>query len=524
MKRARPKKSVFQKKMPETEIQTDREETAAEDLEETKSLDLQGIDQGQETASFEIPHAAETEQSEEQETELSEAEDTQKPEEEHRVTLEEKLEQKQAQKKKKHRQKLLILAASLATLLLTFVVVMGMSGFFQDSSADDEEITEEQVEPVDKSTGKINILILGVDKDGLRTDTMIVASYDLDAEKVNLLSIPRDTRMYVGSRYQKINAAHAITQSGKIKGPQGSIEAVTRLTAIPINYYVEFSFDAFKKAIDALGGIDFYVPRDMNYEDPVQDLYIHLKEGQQHLDGDKAEQLVRFRRYPEGDIARVRMQQEFLKAVAEQKLNSSIITKLPDLFTVLKDEIDTNFTLLDMTKYGANLMDLKAENVTMYQLPGAFGGAEYDASYWIADMPEVRTLVQDVFGYDAEKATNGPPGTKGEETKTKATAKATSKATSQPEKTKTPSKTAKPSNTPESTHHTKETVKPSHSATPAASHKATQTPTEAPAKTAEPTKAPTPKPTETPAKTEEPEKTPRPARPTAKPTQAPEEE
>lgn len=520
MKRARPKKSVFQKKMPEAEIQTDREETVAEDLEETKSLDLKGLDQGQETASFEIPHATEAEQPEEQETEASETENVPKPEEEHRVTLEEKLKQKQTQKKKKHRQKLLILAASLTTLLLSFVIVMGMSGFFQDSSADNEEITEEQVEPVDKSTGKINILILGVDKDGLRTDTMIVASYDLDAEKVKLLSIPRDTRMYVGSRYQKINAAHAITKSGKIKGPQGSIEAVTRLTAIPINYYVEFSFDAFKKAIDALGGIDFYVPRDMNYEDPVQDLYIHLKEGQQHLDGDKAEQLVRFRRYPEGDIARVQMQQEFLKAVAEQKLNSSIITKLPDLFTVLKDEINTNFTLLDMTKYGANLMDLKAENVTMYQLPGEFGGAEYDASYWIADMPEVRTLVQDEFGYDAEKATNGPPGSKGEETKTKATAK----ATSHPEKTKTPSKTAKPSNTPEKTHNTRETVKPSHSATPAASHKATQTPTNAPEKTAEPAKVPTPKPTEAPAKTEEPEKTPRPARPTAKPTQAPDKE
>ena len=228
-----------------------------------------------------------------------------------------------AVKAKKKTKKPLIFIVSLLTIAVIFVGALGFGGFFNTT---DEEVPEDNYTvPVDKGTGKINILLLGVDKDGLRTDTMILACYDLDANTVKLLSIPRDTRMYIGNKYQKINAAHAISEKGKIKGVQGSIEAVTRLTAIPINYYVEFSFDAFKHTIDALGGIDFDIPQNMNYEDPTQNLYIHLKKGFQHLDGDKAEQFVRFRSYPMGDIGRVEAQQAFIKALAEQKLNSGII-------------------------------------------------------------------------------------------------------------------------------------------------------------------------------------------------------
>lgn len=309
------------------------------------------------------------------------------------------------------KKRLLIGGISLAVIAAVFLVVLGISGIItgKDMQTEEDVITVDQLAPVDKASGKINVLLLGVDLEGLRTDTIIVASYDLDNDKVNILSVPRDTRMYIGSKYQKINAAHAISQKGSIKGPQGSIEAVTRLTGIPINYYVEFNFSTFRDVIDALGGIDFYVPRDMNYEDPVQDLYIHLKEGQQHLDGDKAEQLVRFRRYPEGDIARVRMQQEFLKAVAEQKLNASIIQKIPDLFKTFQENIKTNFTIVDVMKYLPNLNDLKTENITMYQLPGNYNDTDYGASYWICDMTKLRTLVSENFGYSAANATIHSP-------------------------------------------------------------------------------------------------------------------
>ncbi len=341
-----------------------------------------------------------------------------------------------------------IFLASFFTVILLFVVAVGFHGvLFPLINSDSSVIDESYVEPVDKATGKINVLILGVDGDRLRTDVIIVASYDLDAGTINMLSIPRDTRMYIGTRYQKINAAHSLTQNGKIKGPQGTIEAVTRLTGIPINYYVEFSFDAFKNTIDALGGVYFDVPQRMKYSDPAQDLYIDLQPGYQLLDGDKAEQFVRFRKYPLGDIARVQAQQNFFKALCEQKLNASILGSIPELYKTLQNDIDTNFTILDAMKYIPNLKELSSENIHMYQLPGDFSGPEYEASYWIANMTELKTLITDVFGYDSSEITNGVKGKsdpvtqnksqtttkQNSSTETKATAKPSSSQTSKSE-------------------------------------------------------------------------------------------
>ena len=329
------------------------------------------------------------------------------------------------------------LVAIIFVSVLAFCIsdLFGITSLFSDNSI---RITEDYMKPVDDVTGKINVLVLGVDKEGLRTDTIILASFDTDNNTVNMLSIPRDTRMYIGSRYQKINSAHAISKSGKIKGPQGTIEAVTRLTGIPVNYYVEFSFDAFEETIDALGGIYFDVPQNMKYRDPEQDLYINLVKGYQFLDGDKAEQLVRFRQYPEGDIKRLRVQQNFIKSVAEQKLNAGIITKLPDLYKALSENIKTNFRLSDMTKYASTLLKLDVNNITMHELPGEYSGSEYITSYWLADMDKLAVLVSETFGYDASEITTGKPGSKSDDdilAKDKKITETSDKKTSSSEKT-----------------------------------------------------------------------------------------
>ncbi|MCH5185520.1 MAG: LCP family protein [Oscillospiraceae bacterium] len=348
-----------------------------------------------------------------------------------------------------------VLGISLAVLLCTFFVAMGfgfssyMGHSLSPSPAvtDEPEITDDSLVPVDKATGKINILLLGVDVEGLRTDTIIVLSYDLDEGKVNMLSVPRDTRMYVGKKYQKINASHAITQSGNIKGPQGSIEAVTRLTGIPINYYVEFSFSAFRNTIDSLGGVYFDVPRDMNYEDPVQDLYIHLKKGYQLLDGDKSEQLVRFRRYAMGDIERVEMQQKFISALLEQKLRPETLKNLPALFEQWKNDIDTNLSIADMLKLIPNISDLSTENIKMYSVPGHYNDTDYGASYWIANMKELAALVETEFEYDASKITiHSPDGSSVSKDKktSSSSAGSSSEKTSQPK----PAETDTPSDSP----------------------------------------------------------------------------
>ena len=173
---------------------------------------------------------------------------------------------------RKLNKKLIIFMTAVVSVFFLFFLVLGFHSVLFPIINDvlDNNIAEDYVEPVDKATGKANVLLLGVDKDGLRTDTIIIASYDLDKNAVNMLSIPRDTRMYIGRQYQKINAAHALSQNGKMKGPQGTIEAVNRLTGIPINYYVEFSCEAFRNTIDALGGVEIDVPRRMKYSDGIQ--------------------------------------------------------------------------------------------------------------------------------------------------------------------------------------------------------------------------------------------------------------
>ncbi len=394
---------------------------------------------------------------------------------------------KKAKKRFLNKKRLTIFSISLVIIIVAFAIVMGIGGLF-GSIGDDSGI----VEPVDRETGKINMLIVGVDKSESLADTIMVASYNLDTDTVNILSIPRDTRMYIGSRYQKINASRAISKSGQKKGINGTIEAVTRLTGIPINYYVEFTFKAFRETIDALGGVEFDVPQNMNYEDPYQDLYIHLKKGMQTLDGEKAEQFVRFRRYPMGDIDRVSAQQAFMKALVEQKLNTSIIPRLPELYKTLQSNIRTNIKFTDVTKYIKNLSDLTSENVHMYALPGVANGTDYNSSYWIADMDELATLIQNTFGYDASKITiHSADGS----SRTKDVKKATSSpvVSLSPEITKSPS-VASPS--------------------PSSSPKATKGPTKAPSASAKPTKnpqtssSPTVKPEETKVPADKPSKAP----------------
>lgn len=333
-----------------------------------------------------------------------------------------------------------VFVISLLVLVVAFVAIMGFGGLF--SLEDDYfEDTEETVVQVDKGTGKINILVIGLDYDGTRTDTIMVASYDLDNNEVKVLSIPRDTRMYVGGSYQKINCAYAISKNGKKNGVNGTIEAVMRLTAIPIHYYVEFTFEAFRETIDALGGVDYDVPQNMNYDDPAQNLHIHLSKGFQHLDGDKAEQLVRFRKYPMGDIDRVAVQQDFIKELAKQKLNASIIGKVPDLFKVLQKDVKTNFKLTDMASYALNLADLSSESITAYSLPGMSDSISYGASYWICDMAQLKTLIEETFGYDASNITIHSPDGKSISKDVKKTITQPSEPTKKEETEKAPSKT-----------------------------------------------------------------------------------
>lgn len=370
------------------------------------------------------------------------------------------------------------LGICLAVLAVGLLAALGF-GFWE---TDEDGLTDDEIATVEIADGKINVLLMGVDEGGLRTDCIMIGSYDTENKKASLLSIPRDTRIYIGSKYQKVNAAHAIRSSGGgILGAQGTVEAVTRMTGIPINFYVELPFSAVEQCIDLMGPVTFEVP-DLHgdgvglvYDDPVQDLHINLKPGVQELSGEQCVHLLRYRKgnlingvrrtYAQGDMERIGVQQEFLKALVDQKLNASLILKLPAMFKQLSGSIKTNMSVKDVIKYSKYLTDFKAADLQCFSLPGAPQVID-GVSYWVCDIDQTKELIRTGFGYDAENITIDKAGKTSQSssgdsaTKTQKPASAAAQSTTKPVSSKSeapqieedePEKTAIPTKKPAST-------------------------------------------------------------------------
>jgi len=273
---------------------------------------------------------------------------------------------------------------------------------------------------------KTNVAVFGTDKDGLRTDVIFVATFDSKTKKIGLVSVPRDTRVTITSKMAeyakekgktinenfvcKINEVHAYAP--KDYRNEFSVMQLEDLLNIKIDYYVNIDLVAFRNIVDAFGGVDIDVPQDMDYEDPYQDLYIHLKKGMQHLDGEKAEQLVRFRKYPQGDVARVEVQQLFLKEFAKKVLNTeNIINNAGEILKNLYKYVKTDFGINDALKYVKYIKDINADNITMNTIPGE-GKYIGNISYYIHDLAETRKLVDKVFyGLESEEEVTEPSET-----------------------------------------------------------------------------------------------------------------
>ena len=311
---------------------------------------------------------------------------------------------KKFEQKRKRKRVRTVCIGVLLLLVVTATVILGLDF----SGGDGEGFTT----PVDTQTGKLNILLLGVDKDGERSDSIMLVSYDFDDHSINLLSVPRDTKMYVTDRAvtRKITEVHGMHNSaGKMYGAAAVAESVTSLTGIPINYYLEFSFDALDNVMDILGPVTFDVPdiegggKGMNYDDGYQDLHIHLKPGVQELSGNQIQQFLRYRKSNRGttdgsDISRVGRQQELLKAIIDQKVNLELIIKIPDIFKEMKTQLKTNFGLKDVIKYAGYLKDISSENMNTYVLPGESAKTS-GAWYYLCDMNATADLISTTFGY-----------------------------------------------------------------------------------------------------------------------------
>ena len=263
---------------------------------------------------------------------------------------------------------------------------------------EDEDVPTEQ--PKALRDGVYNILICGTDGDGTRTDTIIIAHLDANDHTVALLSIPRDTPVATGNGgLMKINSVYA---GGGADGIQRLAARLNSLLGFPVDGYVLVDLEAFKKTVDLVGGVDFDVPQDMNYEDASQNLYIHLQKGMQHLDGEQAMGLVRFRKgYASQDIQRTQVQQQFLKALAKQCLSVSSLTKVKEFADIFAEYVTTNLTTGNMVWFGKELLACDFDSMQSYTAEGE-GAMINGAAYYPLYAGRLLEIVNAAFNpYDA---------------------------------------------------------------------------------------------------------------------------
>ena len=173
----------------------------------------------------------------------------------------------------------------------------------------------------DRQDGVYTVLLVGNDDGNGNTDTIIVGKIDTVQHKMDFVSIPRDTLVNISWNIRKINAVYWGTVNSGGVGIDGLRQQVKNLLGFDVDCYAVIDLNVFIDTVDALGGIYFDVPCDMDYEDSSQNLYIHVKAGYQLLDGETAMGVVRFRSgYANGDLGRVEMQQKFLAFFLRQAL------------------------------------------------------------------------------------------------------------------------------------------------------------------------------------------------------------
>jgi polyisoprenyl-teichoic acid--peptidoglycan teichoic acid transferase len=250
----------------------------------------------------------------------------------------------------------------------------------------------------------VNILVMGIDQvpeappnspeefTG-RADTLLLVRVDSETGTLNVMSIPRDTRVQIpGFGIDKINQANVLG------GPELVAQTIAyNLGNIQVDRYVRINTTAFREMVDLVGGIEVNVPTRMEYTDQTQGLYIDLYPGWQTLNGDQAEQFARFRQ-DSGDIGRVQRQQILLKALRERLSNPTVIPKLPQAIRVLQRYVDTNLTLEEMLAIANFGLEIQPHDLQMVMLPGRFSTpAEYNASYWLPNWETSATIVQSFF-------------------------------------------------------------------------------------------------------------------------------
>ena len=261
-------------------------------------------------------------------------------------------------------------------------------------------LSPEEIENLDT----LNILLLGVseDIDSKLTDTIIVCSYNPKKQTASMLSIPRDT--FVGSNKNKAKGNDKINALYN-KSPKKLLEAVSDITGINLEYYAVVNNKALIEIINIIGYINFEVPIDMDYDDPTQDLHIHLKKGMQKINGEKAEMLLRFRHnndgssyppeYGDNDYGRMKTQRLFISETLKQTLVMENISKSKQIINTILDNIETNVDTNNLLPYIPVAVDFDINTIISKQLPGESVKLN-DLWFFVYDKKETKSIVKNI--------------------------------------------------------------------------------------------------------------------------------
>lgn len=331
-----------------------------------------------------------------------------------------KEESKEEKKKGKNKGKKKHTFLRVVLILLLIIIILGaIFGYriYKRYSEDGWSGVTKEILGHDENTvntlDKIYCLILGQSQ--TLTDTIMVASYDPKTQEAALLSIPRDT--FIGeskayaSAYDKINAVYST------RGIDSLLEDVRDLTGLNIQYYLKVDTEALKVLVDEIGGVYFEVPIDMHYTDKGQGLYIDLKAGYQLLDGDKAEQVVRFRHNSDGstypseyggeDLGRMRTQRAFLTALLEQVIEKMDLNTIFSFLDIAENYVETNLDFDAIKDYVPYVLEFNVDDLKTATLPGI---AEYanGVAIYSADSEESKVTINELFyGITTDDETDG---------------------------------------------------------------------------------------------------------------------
>jgi len=316
-----------------------------------------------------------------------------------------------------------------AAFLISFIVfssLYGIIGYYgikghfsflqeaKEGNIGDENNKDELKE--EEAKGEILFLLIGIDdmegvggikrvkqikedkngykNTGMRSDTIILCQFNYETGEIAMLSIPRDTRTNIRGRKKPEKINHAYSYGG----PKLLVHAVKDLLDLDLEYYVTVDYQAVKEIVDAIGGVEIEVPRRMRYKDLAAKppLIIDLQPGLQTLDGEKALQFLRFRSYPEGDLARVEAQQYFIREFIKQSLSPRNITKIPRIIKTYFEYVDTNIPITAALKAIPTINNISLDNMKVARLQGETPTIN-GQSYFIPYEEQTTQLVKEMF-------------------------------------------------------------------------------------------------------------------------------